>query len=288
MAVQLRQLVPITGAVKHGLVSYPDPGVFGSPDHPKIIVICAWMDARLPHICKYTEAYHKLYPGATVIVLRSYNDYFIRSSETTIRAMIPVAKLLQDIRQQQKEEKENRILVHAFSNGGCFMLLSLIDATSSITKLPATKATPFPAGAIIFDSCPWDGAILPAVRAFSAGITNPLLKYPFRALLILFILYIRLRGLLSKSGDVLYVMRGRLLDDSVLPQTAPRTYLYSKGDQVIRSQAVEAHAEASRQAGFSVEIVDFEKTPHVNHMAKNAERYLDLVRKTWERSTRVV
>jgi len=269
-----RQFTAVAGSGKYSLVSYPGQGVTStSPDAPELILIFGWMNARLPHIHKYTELYHRTYPSATQLLVRSFGDYLYASSRTVPRDLLPVAKIL-------SEYQQKRVLVHTFSNGGCLMLISLADALSTLSQSP----TPIPASAVVLDSCPGDSNPMSSARAFSA-VTNPLFQWPLRAfMLAIFCTYWLYRRITFK-GDYFDAMRRKLLDPQVLSHGGPRTYIYSYADKLINPKAVEVHAADAKRLGLHANLEKFENTPHVNHLGKgNQERYFDVVRRTWDRS----
>ncbi|KAG8998704.1 hypothetical protein FRB95_012174 [Tulasnella sp. JGI-2019a] len=277
-----RQFTPILGTGKYGLVSYPTNKNETFPDEtPELVLIFGWMEARLPHIQKYTELYNKVYPGATQMVVRSYGDFLYTNSEQFFKEMAPLAKMLQ-------EYQGKRVLVHVFSNGGCLMLTYLVEASRSLTA-PEAPMEPLQASAIIFDSCPGTGDVRSGARAFTAGMKNPIAKYAFATLVIFVITTVRwFRIITGKGGDHFNAMRKQLLDPVILPHgVVPRTYIYSDSDAIIPYKAVESHAEESKHLGLKVEVEKFPDTPHVNHIKgeSNLARYLDIIQKTWKQAS---
>ncbi|KAG8898545.1 hypothetical protein FRC01_010868, partial [Tulasnella sp. 417] len=61
-------------------------------------------------------------------------------------------------------------------------------------------------------------------------------------------------------------MRKRLLTSTTLPHNVPRTFLYSKEDELVHWNAVEAHAALAKRLGVDVTLELYETTPHVNHL----------------------
>ncbi|KAG8889005.1 hypothetical protein FRB98_006269 [Tulasnella sp. 332] len=272
-----RQFTPIQGSGKYGLVSYPFNKNTSIPDEePELILIFGWMGARVPHIQKYTELYNKLYPSATQIVVRSYEDFLYTNSTQFYKEMMPLAKVVDDY-------QGKRVLVHVFSNGGCLMLTYLVEASHKATPL-GSPGKPLPATTVIFDSCPGSGDVRSSMRAFTAGMKNPAAKYAFAALIALVFTVMRwYRILTGRSGDHFDTMRKGLLAPAVLGHSVPRTYIYSDADLIIPYKTVEAHVEDSRRLGMTVDVEKFH-TPHVQHIRGegNLARYIDIVRSAWK------
>jgi len=252
-------------------------------DAPELILIFGWMGARLPHIQKYTELYNQIYPSSTQLVVRSYPDFLYTNSTQFWKDVAPLAKMLQDY-------QGKKVLIHTYSNGGCLMLNSLAKAAHSATAVAGERSNnPLPATAVIFDSCPGTGDVKTGINAFTAGMKNPFVKYPFAALVALVYTAVRwFRLLTGKSGDHFDAMREDLLDPSVLAHNVPRTYIYSDTDPIIPHQAVEAHAKESKRLGIKVDLEVFRDTPHVNHIKGegNIDRYLDVVQNAWKGALR--
>ncbi|KAG8924432.1 hypothetical protein FRC01_011517 [Tulasnella sp. 417] len=273
-AVLTRLFDRIPGA-PNALISRPATGVVASKDEPELILIFGWMDAQLQHIHKYTETYHNLYPGATQIIVRSFSQWWWTGTETSIEGTLPIAKLVNETYNPQ------RTLIHAFSNGG---MLSLADLTKGLHRLTGRTDLPLPARTVIFDSCPGDSNFSGGVKAFTGGIKNPIVRNIAGALVVstisLYWLYITAAGI----EDPFVTMRKRLQDPAFLPPTASRTYIYSKIDELVPSQAVEQHAQESKKLGMDVVLEAYDNTPHVNHLRQNPDRYWAIVKNAWTRS----
>ncbi|KAG9016583.1 hypothetical protein FRB90_002917 [Tulasnella sp. 427] len=273
-AVLMRMFDKIAGA-PNALISRPAAGVAASKDEPELILIFGWMGAQLQHIHKYTETYHKLYPGATQIIVRNYPDWWWTREELSIQSLLPVAKIVNE------EYNPQRTLVHAFSNGG---VLALVNVTDGLHRLSGKPSLPLPARSVIFDSCPGDSNFLGGAKAFTGHIKNSIIRTAASALAVssmtLFWLFLTATGV----EDPFVTMRKRLLDPTFLPETASRTYIYSKTDELVPAQVVEQHAQESKKLGMDVVLEAYENTPHVNHLKQNPDRYWAIVKNAWARS----
>ncbi|KIO32579.1 hypothetical protein M407DRAFT_105667 [Tulasnella calospora MUT 4182] len=273
-AVLTRLFDKIAGA-PNALISRPAAGVVASKDEPELILIFGWMDAQLQHIHKYTETYHKLYPGATQIIVRSFPNWWWTKEEISIEGILPVAKLVNEA------YNPKRTLIHAFSNGGTF---ALDNVAEGLHRLTGKTDLPLPARTVIFDSCPGDSNFSGGAKAFTGGIKNPIIRNIASALAVssmtLFWLYSTAAGI----EDPFVTLRKHLLDPAFLPPTASRTYIYSKIDELVPAQVVEQHAQESKKLGMDVVLEAYDNSPHVNHLRQNPDRYWAIVKDAWTRS----
>lgn len=122
-------------------------------------------------------SYRLQYPESTVLLVRSNPiDFFRRAA--FLEAIRPAAELLR-ARSNGQIGPTSDVLVHTLSNGGCLTLQELNEhlrknASAAGSAQPAT----IPARAFIYDSCPGLSTLTSTIRAFSAGLRNPLVYYP--------------------------------------------------------------------------------------------------------------
>ena len=161
-------------------------------------------------------------------------------------------------------------------------MITLADAMKKAR--PNLHSTAVPAKAVILDSCPGDSDVKKGVYAFSAGIQNPVAKFATVCLLwVVFGVLVAYTKIL-RQPDLFDAMHKRLLDGSVLPHSALRTYIYSSADRIISERAIERHAFQSKNAGMDVQLVKYTTTAHVNHMKEDPKRYWTTVQSTWDRA----
>lgn len=72
-----------------------------------------------------------------------------------------------------------------------------------------------------------------------------------------------------------------LPSSSPTPNCAPRLYVYSASDKIVRFDLVEAHIEEARERGLDVVVERFETSAHVSHARKDPGRYWGAVEKMW-------
>ncbi|KAF8599274.1 hypothetical protein BDV93DRAFT_526220 [Ceratobasidium sp. AG-I] len=286
-------------------VSYPPKDLVelrtaGRP--PSVILILGWLDAQLSHLHKHTETYHRLYPSATQILVRTNYEYFW-ASEATVKAYVaPVIKLLQDAGIHAYDDpKTSGLLIHAFSNAGAIAQTTLAHLLSSSPQTPTLGRASLPVQALIYDSLPGTLALQMTTRAFTANISSPLLRYLLVALLsfVYTVAIARLWVLSWVKPDLVEKemfrrLHSELNDQRLIPPGVPRTYLYSDADELSVPESVERHARVAKEwlnakgmdGDALVRLEMFRGSPHVLHVKKEPERYWSAVVRTWEASCR--
>lgn len=232
---------------------------------PTTILICGFMGATSRNLSRYREAYNAIYPTARIIVVTStLTDTpgfraLQSAEELKQRAEIPAKALL-----ASKKDGVDRLLVHAFSNGGGMSLAAVSKAYRRIA------GAALPARTVVFDSLP-GGDIFSKefsrwVDAVAIGLpANPLVRWPGRVLIALMI--ILLLGLPSLLGFENAATKARrdLNDENLVSLKAKRLYIYSEADALIGANEVREYAVESRSKGWDVETVNFGDSGHVRH-----------------------
>ncbi|KAF9460355.1 hypothetical protein BDZ94DRAFT_1169921 [Collybia nuda] len=260
---------------------------------PTLILIFGWMGAKLPHLRKYTAVYEERFPGATKILIQCEASFFWSRESTRQANLAPVVEVLRSLgyispRPQVDSGTSSmsllgpRVLVHAFSNGGCSQLLCL----GRILEKKMAKTTPSPAlaSAIIFDSCPGIGNLESSKRAFTGLIRNPIIRAIGNFIMTVIYIYSKLMKRLFAKKDMAQVLRAALHNPRLLPwvcKYTPRLYIYSRKDELVPFTEVEKHAQEAEVAGFNVMQEKFEDTAHVAHARTEPERYWGAVDRVW-------
>ncbi|KAJ7056737.1 hypothetical protein C8F01DRAFT_1154732 [Mycena amicta] len=271
----------------------PDSAEFTASDDatqaadPTLVFVFGWMAARRSHLLKYTETYRTLYPGATIIVLRSHLSFFFVSRAILAERFHPVIEVLEAL---GCFEGQQRILTHSFSNGGSLHILALNRLLASKQKV----TTPIPPSALIIDSSPGGTSIYRIVLALVSPIQNKPIRLLSRLLatIVLSLLYIVL-GVLLRRPSAIERMISTLSQRRLLPwldtdahTQSPRLYVYSKRDEMVPWRDIEKHFTECERAGMDVRKVRFEGSPHVAHARMYPKEYWGAVRKVWEDACR--
>lgn len=206
-----------------------------------------------------------LYPAARIIVVTSTltdtpGFKILRSAEDIKqRAEIPARALL-----ASTKNEGDKLLVHAFSNGGGMTLAAVCKAYRRLT------GTVLPARIVIFDSLPGGDRFTSEfsrwVSAIAVGLpANPLVQWPARVLIgILVIILLGLPSLLGLENAATQTRR-ELNDENLVNLNAKRLYIYSEADALIGANDVREYARESATKGWDVETVNFGSSGHVRH-----------------------
>ncbi|GAA5870928.1 hypothetical protein JCM3774_003483 [Rhodotorula dairenensis] len=271
---------------------------------PRLVLLCTWMGAQLKHAEKYVDAYRKLYPDSTVLLVRSNPIDFFRRRRF-VESIRPAADLLLAAKAGARGAgpQQSDLLVHTLSNGGCLTLQELNElvlhhhhhrrhcSNSEVSQSEREQRPTYgiPARAFIYDSCPGLSTLQSTIRAFSAGLRNPWVKYPAVAAISLMYGVLRLWSMIRRQPSTLARISAYLNSPTLLPPV-PRLYLYSPIDELIPPEDVERHAaEARTRAGVQdIRMEKFQQSPHVAHARTDPERYWGAVKRIWEESGRAV
>lgn len=240
---------------------------------PTTIIICQWMGAspKSRYLRSFYEKYHERYPNARIISIRSLPEYFIYvSNHRRLAALdVAVAAVESDPAPQQ------RILVHAFSNGGS---LSFADL-SLLYKEKLGKSLSIKG--VVFDSAPGDPGLKEGWAALSIGLPKAI-WYPMALLVWLLLLSSWSMQNIVGRPNIIRRMRRWLLDPSLISSTAPRLYVYSDTDLLVGASDVERHANDAEAAGVRVLRRKVTNSKHIQHALADPEKYWASVLQLWK------
>ncbi|KAL7937323.1 hypothetical protein V8C35DRAFT_292221 [Trichoderma chlorosporum] len=248
---------------------------------PRLIILCTWLGGAAPHrIKKYLDGYESLYPDSSILLITARFLEMVALPFSVIHARLaPARDIMVQCVEAVAETERPSILWHIFSHGGCNsaiqMALSLHDQHADIDLSKHV-------GLFIMDCCPGDASFengfkaatysLPSV--FPARLVGQALLYPTMAM----ITGLQNAGLMRSVKH----LRADLNDPSVLG-TARRLYLYSKADQVVRWEDVEAHIEDARtQQGLHAKGVAFDGSPHCALARDHSLEYWKTIASSWD------
>jgi len=269
----------------------------GPDSHPDVILIFGWMGSSFRPLSHYAKGYANLYPGAAQIIVQSYPSYFWELPWTRDKRVAPVVEALKEtgfLTNSDAHIPRRKILTHIFSNGGALQATTLSSVLRKSGYHPPAQANPA-RSAVFFDSVPGVGNFGTIKRAFTLAVPDPF----WRALALLYMYsFIIGEGVtsfwLSPFGyppPTLKRMKEALEEPAFLPWVSrgtPRTYVWSKGDEIVPWWEVKRHAARVREYKVSERVRDeeFEGSAHVAHMVKDRKRYWDLVQDVWRASYR--
>ncbi|KAI0202518.1 hypothetical protein F4808DRAFT_458684 [Astrocystis sublimbata] len=250
--------------------------------HPKLIFLAAWMDARDVHIAKYIDRYQSKYPDATIILLKFVLREAMLSpvAHSAVQPAVWYLRSLIDAGGLSLSPDHPEILAHVFSNGGA---TSMQNVYLSYKRM---FGQPFPLHCTVFDSCPglhhFDKSYNAMMASFPQGPLR-LLVAPFVVLMITtaWIWHVIFAFV---SGEDFLSKNARVLNDSRLVKQTNRTYIYGTADNMVDWRDIEHHADKAIAAGFDAQKECFKDSPHVAHMRTDGQRYWATVEKTWDKA----
>ncbi|KAH7130417.1 hypothetical protein B0J11DRAFT_392040, partial [Dendryphion nanum] len=243
-------------------------------ESPDLILLFSWTGASGKHVSKYTRQYQFLFPMSRIMVITtSIKDLILRSSTKRQSRLLPaIGRIL-------SYGNLNRILVHAFSEGGSNKATELAE----VYRIKTGQR--LPCAALCLDSTPGMPRYLRLCDALRKSLPpNPIIRWAGIAFgsLVLGGVWMIWRGFKGTENNPVTRTRGRLNDDTFWDLHAPRSYLFSRNDAIIAWQDIHEHAQESRRKGVEVFETMFESSAHCNHTVEDPTRYWFSVWLTWK------
>ncbi|KAG6811478.1 hypothetical protein H0H92_007250 [Tricholoma furcatifolium] len=236
---------------------------------------------------KYTSVHRDLYPNATNILVKCEPTFFLTREKIRQRDLEPVIGVLKALGHLPTGSHDEgaiqpRLLIHAFSNGGCSQLTCLSRLIKA--RYPNWDAQPSTC-ALVLDSCPGMGDVNYTKRAVGSLLPNSSFRPIFDIFVTSIFFYYALLKQLFGTLNPLEALKCDLNQPDILPWTqkcTPRLYLSSKIDEIVPFYEIERHARDGKDAGFDVRMEVFDDTPHVSHARLQPQRYWTAVQETWD------
>ncbi|KAL7414019.1 hypothetical protein BDY24DRAFT_440943 [Mrakia frigida] len=207
---------------------------------PKMVVLCGWMGAAMPHLQKYVSLHQEVFPGVPILLLRSEPSAFFQTERRRFDELKPALELI----------PKDGVFWHACSNGGTLKLTDLVPLLPS-SSLPSSSSS----NVLLLDSTPGTASYSRTIQAFLLPFPSLLPFLPTflslaigRTLLSLLYLLNRAFHVLTRTPDVIEQTRTKI-QSQFPPGTVNRTYVYSKEDALIDWRDVESHGEDAERLG---------------------------------------
>ncbi|EJD50433.1 hypothetical protein AURDEDRAFT_160336 [Auricularia subglabra TFB-10046 SS5] len=253
-----------------------DPVVRASKQ-PDVYLLFGWMNAHRDHLHKYAAAVHTMYPCCTILAVECSTAFFYSSQRARDAALQPAVNTLLEYAHQGRL---SGIIVHCFSNGGGFQLMTL-DRILSRTAWPSGVVPP--KCGLVFDSCPGNHGLRSALSSMAPR--NMLLSVLVAPIVALFYAMFALRTVITRRAPLFSELRSCLLSRDlpahIATHPAPRLYVYSATDKMVSVREVEAHIALARTAGLPVTVEKYADSPHVAHARTDSARYWDRMGLLW-------
>jgi hypothetical protein len=273
-------------------VEAPDAIVDRKPDipPPKLVILCTWLGgATTSRVTKYTTGYRNIYPNAHILLVRTdFLDLAARSFETVRSRLAPARNAIQNLVQSSQQasdtenNKNNGILLHIFSHGGCNTALQLAISMSKTD--PSENLLQTHLHQIIFDCCPGDASFQKAYNAAMLSVPHNISSL-VRAIStiavyssVAMITGLQNLGLMSSVRE----MRLQLNDPAIFGLRGKILYLFSLADRMVSDTDVKSHAELAREKGYRVEMGGFSEAAHCALVMEDADKYWGCIQACWK------
>ncbi|KAK3360464.1 hypothetical protein B0T25DRAFT_448780 [Lasiosphaeria hispida] len=254
------------------------------PSHPTTVIIYGWGDASPKHVSKYVDGYLRLFPHAKLVLIFSpILRAIIQHVDVRTRNMEPVLDAVFGVDHTHPAEHkiDDRILAHVMSNTGG------INFASTLNAYLRRHSTTLPHRMLVCDSTPGSvdfmSNLMPWSRAMALGVAS-WFPWPFVVTQFLaggFLATLHGMGWVLGRTSAAEFSTGAVSDPAFSTTAARKLYLYSKEDDIIYWEDIEAHAALSRERGYAVDAEMFDGTTHVGHMRKHPEQYWAAIARTW-------
>ncbi|KAM3069419.1 hypothetical protein ACMFMF_008636 [Clarireedia jacksonii] len=239
---------------------------------PDLIILAAWMNALPKHVAKYTSTYQKLFPSSRILVIVTTTAHILTQPEhKRIKGLEPALSIIQAIQPQEK------VLLHAFSNGGASAIWTIARTHYARTgrRLPISKT--------VLDSTPGSQSYEISLAAFSVAlpkntIVRAMGSLVLRVLLGMWYVYY----LVTRSEKFIDKIRNGLNDTRLFDLGVERLYIYSMADKLVPWEAVEEHAKDAEGLGVKVRTEKYRESGHCAHLLNDEKRYWSAVLGVWE------
>ncbi|KAL5621308.1 hypothetical protein BROUX41_006778 [Berkeleyomyces rouxiae] len=264
----------------------PEPTPTSTPA-PRVVIIYGWGDGLPRHVSKYTDGFRTLFPRATIIAVLS--PIFKALTQGMAARSAHMARLL-DVAYPpgatySAAAPEDAVLVHAMSNTGA------INYTATLYAYTQRFGRAMPCRLLSHDSMPgsvkltWEN--MPRwSRAMALG-TAGFFPWPFFVTQGIWGVFLAFNefGHWALGAETAPATAARLTSDTnYSDKRMTKLFMYSKEDEIIYWEDVEAAIAVCQQHGFKTEAEIFGGTGHVGHMRQSPEKYWKTVEATWEKA----
>lgn len=252
------------------------------PSHPTTVVIYGWGDALPKHLAKYVSGYRSLFPASRLVLIFSpILRALLAGLDARTQTMAPVLDAIYGpAGTATTPESSARILIQVMSNTGGINYAATLNAHAA-----RHGGAAMPHALLVLDSTPGSTDFFPNIgrwsRALALGAGLPI-PFPItQAVAAGFLGALSLAGWLVGRTSAADFSVGAVNNPALCDVGVRRMYLYSKADDIIHWEDIEAHMARGREVGYSVEGELFEGTPHVGHMRAWPEEYWGAIKRGW-------
>jgi hypothetical protein len=249
------------------------------PEDPapgQLVVLCTWLGAGKKPIAKYAEGHRTIAPRARILLIES-SVWNIASPYTRQwKAIEPAAEVvLAVLADCSNASVKPNIMIHTFSNGGTN------SATQLLIVLQRQLGYALPVTGILCDSGPARGTYTKSFQSMLLSLPKGLLWRIIGPIAITFVINVLFGSQLIGWEKPETIYRRTLLDRNLI-NCRRIYYVFSKADTHVDWHDITSHADDARRKSWDVRELEFDGTPHCNHISKYRTEYFEAMRRIWE------
>ncbi|KAF2844642.1 indole-diterpene biosynthesis protein-like protein PaxU [Plenodomus tracheiphilus IPT5] len=246
------------------------------PAPGQLIILCTWLGAGKKHIAKYTHGYRTIAPHAKILLIES-SVWIIASPYTRQwEAIKPAAEVVFAVLADcSNASVKPNIMIHTFSNGGTN------SATQLLIVLQKQLGYALPVTGILCDSGPARGTYTKSFHSMLISLPKGLFWRIVGPIIIMFVANLLFGSQLIGWEKPERIYRRTLLDQNLV-KCRRICYAFSKADTHVDWEDITSHADDARGKGWDVKELEFDGTPHCNHISKYRAEYFEAMHRVWE------
>lgn len=256
----------------------PRMSLFSPPDPApgQLVILCTWLGAGRKHIAKYVGGYRDIAPRAKILLIES--SVLIIASPYTKQweAIKPAAQVVLAVLSESSDASAKpNIMIHTFSNGGTN------SATQLLIVLQRQRGHALPVTGIMCDSGPARGTYRKSFHSMLLSLPKGLFWRIIGPIVIAFVTNALFGSQLLGWEKPERIYRKTLLDEDFV-NCRRICYAFSKADTHVDWDDITSHADNARQKQWEVRELEFDGTPHCNHISKYRAEYFEAMSRVWE------
>ncbi|KAJ4356771.1 uncharacterized protein N0V89_004807 [Didymosphaeria variabile] len=248
----------------------------------ELVILCTWLGAGKKHIAKYVAGYREIAPRAKILLLESsvFNiaSPYVRQWVAIRPAAEVVLSVLDDCANANRSGAKPNIIIHTFSNGGTN------SATQLLIVLERQLGHAIPLNGIICDSGPARGTYRKSFHSMLLSLPKGLFWRIVGPIIITFVINVLFGSQLIGWEKPERIYRRTLLDARFV-DCRRICYAFSKADEHVDWEDITSHADEARAKSWDVRELEFQGTPHCNHMSQYRSEYLNALERVWKGSS---
>jgi hypothetical protein len=245
----------------------------------ELVILCTWLGAGKNHIAKYAAGYRQIAPRAKILLLESsvWNiaSPYVRQWIAIRPAAEVVLGVLDDCANAKGSGAKPNIVIHTFSNGGTN------SATQLLIVLQRQLGHAIPVTGILCDSGPARGTYRKSFHSMLLSLPKGLFWQIVGPIVIMFVTNVLFGSQLIGWEKPETIYRRTLLDARFVDCTRI-CYAFSKADTHVDWDDITSHAYEAQAKDWDVKKLEFQGTPHCNHISQYRLEYLDAMERVWK------